>query len=304
MNPTQSTFSAVSAAVLLTFLAAPSFAQEREFTLLERELDYLMQIWPGDYDNVEQTSFESAAGEPTVEHRRVHVAFERIDAPELGEQTLAVTEYWNNDPAITTRREVYAIAADEDVNALRIAVYSQDDGRYARRDNCDMLLRRDGDAFLGATSGDCSAGGTYGSYALRIGPEDFWFRESGESPWYQLEKARWFSCMIDFPREPGGRPVVTHHYIKIHDQGGAFPFVHPDGRPMVLLMRNTWSYGMQRETFFIGVMDETESGPTLVYAWGSPGADRIGVNPGYLRVQCDLDTERHVELQHRLRPDS
>ena len=304
MNLRQHRKAGILAAALATFLATtPSFAQEREFTLLERELDYLMQIWPGDYDNVEQTSFESAAGEPTVEHRRVHVSFEHIDAPELGEQALAVTEYWNNDPAISTRREVYAITADEDANALRIAVFTDENGDYQRRDGCDLLLRRDGEAFSGATE-DCSAGGTYGSYALRVGPDAYWFRETAGSPWYQLEKARWFSCMIDFPREPGGRPVVTHHYIKIHDQGGAFPFVHPDGRPMVLLMRNTWSYGMQRETFFIGVMDETESGPTLVYAWGSPGADRIGVNPGYLRVQCDLDTERHVELQHGLRPDS
>ena len=30
--------------------------------------------------------------------------------------------------------------------------------------------------------------------------------------------------MIDFPREKGGRPVVTHHYIDIHDQAKS-PFI-------------------------------------------------------------------------------
>ena len=111
---------------------------------------------------------------------------------------------------------------------------------------------------------------------------------------WELERARWFACMVDFPRESGGQPVVTGHYIKMHDQGGTFPFTHPDGRDMVLTMRNNWSYGMQRETFVIVIQDGDESGPTLVYAWGAPGSDRIGVNPGYLRVQCDLDTPRNV----------
>ena len=54
----------------------------------------------------------------------------------------------------------------------------------------------------------------------------------------------------------------------------------------------------------LAIQEGDESGPTLVYAWGSPGSDRIGVNPGYLRVQCDMDTPRQVSLQHGLRPDS
>ena len=295
-----------STTLLLLVLSSAGLAQDREFTLLERELDYLLQTWPGDYDNVEQTSFDAAAGAP--ERRRVHVSIERTDLPDLGEAVLTVREYWSNDPETITRHELYVIEPDAEVNALRAAVYRIDDGKPVLRSGCDLLIRRDATTLVGTTDG-CTSSGTYQDYGLRVGVDSLWFRDGGAADqdtesWYQLEEARWFACMIDFPREPGGRPVVTHHYIKIHDQGGAFPFVHPDGRPMVLLMRNTWSYGMQRETFFIGVMDEVESGPTLVYAWGSPGSDRIGVNPGYLRVQCDLDSERHVELQHGLRPDS
>ena len=29
-------------------------AQERRYTLLDRELEYLMEVWPGDYNNREQ----------------------------------------------------------------------------------------------------------------------------------------------------------------------------------------------------------------------------------------------------------
>ena len=122
--------------------------------------------------------------------------------------------------------------------------------------------------------------------------------------WYNLEKARCFVCMIDFPREEGGRPVITEHYIKIHDQGGKFEFDYRDGRHMVLGMRNTWSFGMQRETFVIFIQAENQEGKTLIYSWGNPGADRIGFNPGWIRVQCDLDTPKNVKLQQELRPDS
>ncbi|MEM6573316.1 MAG: hypothetical protein AAF736_03520, partial [Pseudomonadota bacterium] len=31
-------------------------------TLLERELEYLMEIWPGDYDNREQVQFDFNVG--------------------------------------------------------------------------------------------------------------------------------------------------------------------------------------------------------------------------------------------------
>lgn len=157
----------------------------------------------------------------------------------------------------------------------------------------------------------------YHDYQVRIAKEQYWFRERlldaetdavikqiADFSWHQLERVRWFACMIDFPGEPGGLPNVTHHYIKIHDQGGAFSFAHADGRPMILTMRNTWSYGMQRESFVIAVQEGDESGRTIVYSWGSPNSDRIGLNPGHMRVQCDLDTPKNVKMQNWLRPNS
>lgn len=37
---------------------------------------------------------------------------------------------------------------------------------------------------------------------------------------------------------------------------------------------------------------------------GEPGADRIGFNPEWIRVQCGLDTPKNIALQHGLRRDS
>lgn len=80
-------------------------------------------------------------------------------------------------------------------------------------------------------------------------------------------------------------------YVRIHDQGGTYPFTYRDGRDMVFTFRNNWSYGMQRETLVIVVQEGDESGPTLVYAWGP--------HEGIVRTRIPLSTYRN---RHRL-PD-
>lgn len=326
------------------FYAGDGLAQERSYTLLERELEYLMSFWPGDYDNREQLQFDFNAGKKTVEeggHVRIHSQIRRVDLPAFGPYVLYVEEYKHNDPEQIFRQRLYELSADESEEAIRLKLHFFRDGKavlgahedpsklegLGREDTavlegCDVLIRRDGDRLVGAMERKQCVFGEgderrYSDYQLQLEPGTYWFRDrilsyATDEPleqvagfsWHQLERARRFVCMIDFPREPGGRPVVTHHYIHTHDQGGTFAFRHPDGRDMVFTMRNNWSYGMQRETLVIVVQEGDESGPTLVYAWGEPGADRIGVNPGYLRVQCDLDTPENLRLQQGLRPDS
>ena len=329
--------SALSCTLVITTAA---IAEERTFTLLERELEYLMTIWPGDYDNREQLTFDAGVGKTDLEtggHLRVHAQIRRVELPAFGDHVLYVEEYKNNDPRSIFRQRLYVLTADEEEKAIRVRLLFFKDGKaylgahgdpgrlasltqddLSSLEGCDVFIRRDGDWLAGAMENKACVfgegdGRRYADYQLRIAQDRYWFRDRSlnaatdeiieqvaDFSWHQLERARWFACMVDFPREPGGRPVVTHHYLKMHDQGGTFPFTHPDGRDMVLTMRNTWSYGMQRETFVIVVQEGDESGPTLVYAWGNPGADRIGVNPGYLRVQCDLDTPTQVQLQHWL----
>ena len=331
-------------ALLVALVVTPARAQERSYTLLERELETLMVMWPGDYDNREQLGFDAAVGKRDTDsggHLRVHSQIRRVDLPNLGEYVLYVEEYKNNDPTSIFRQRLYVLSADEEEAAIRVKLLFFRDGKpflgahhdpellagitldaMAALEGCDVFIRRAGDWYEGAMKTKTCLFGEgderrYSDYQVRIFDHGYWFRDRilsaatdepleqvADFSWHQLEQARWFACMVDFPRPSGGPPSVTHHYIKLHDQGGTFPFTHPDGRDMVLTMRNNWSYGMQRETFVIVVQEGDESGPTLVYAWGSPGSDRIGVNPGYLRVQCDLDSPRNVRLQEGLRPDS
>lgn len=320
----------------------PTQLLERKFTYLEREIDYILQIWPGEYDNVEQLDFDKMANQSRgeqVKHERLHTFIERIDLPAFGEHCIYLESYRKDDPGNIHMQRIYQLIPDEKREGIRLKVFDfekpkpllsvQKDLSSLKdlmpdignlKEACDLILRREGMDFRGEVAAkECLPNVANESFVydpyIRISEDEFSFGKRKydlttktflaemETP-YILEKARCFACMIDFPREKNGRPVETRFYIQIHDQGGKFEFDYTDGRHMVLGMRNTWSYGMQRETFVIFIQEGSQEGPTLIYSWGEPGADRIGFNPGWIRVQCDLDTERNRELQHYLRPDS
>lgn len=335
------TCAALALAVTMVFSAQ---AQERRYTALDYELEYLMEIWPGDFNNREQVQFDSDADKSDYEsgaHLRVHGQVSRVDLPTFGEYVLYVEEYQNDDPKSVFRERLYVLSADEAEKAIRIKIHFLNDKKkwLGAHDTpsildeimpddtttnaaCDLLLRRDG-AYLTGGIKDRACTSNEGEkeisseYEIRVGKGSYAFRsrflstETGEEAlaiagfqWHTLRRARWFQCMIDFPYEAGKPAMYTEHYARVHDQGGIFSFTHPDGRPMTLSMRNRWSYGMQRDSFVIKIHDGGESAPDLVYAWGSPTDDRIGLNPGWIRVQCDLDTEKNRVLQQGLRSDS
>ena len=311
----------------------------RKFSYPERELEYLMQIWEGEYDNVEQLDFDKIQlkeGE-VAKHDRVHTSVRQFQNSNFGVGAVYIEEYRNDDPTTTTRQCIYQLLPDDKEKAIRVKVFhfkkrapvlavDKPFGEIAALkpnaknlvEGCELLLRRNGNGFLAKTvDKNCNnrADGT-GSidYQFSITENTFRFQEikyrSGQRladenqvSAYELEKARCFSCMLDFPNDTNGRPTVTKYYIDILDQGGSFNFTYPDGRNMTFGMRNTWSFGMHRETFVIYLVDDVTM-KTLIYSWGNPGADRIGFNPGWIRAQCDLKTPRNVKLQKELRPGS
>lgn len=314
------------------------------FTLLERELMSLMEMWPGDYNNREQIQFDADLGKASPEqggHVWVHAQVRRVDVPALGPHVLYLEEYHGLDSDDIFRQRLYELEVEEAGGIIRLIVHTlrdperflgaQDDPSRLKaltradtitRPGCDILIRRDGDAFYGAMAPKAcvvSEGSKqrFADYRVRVTPDGYRFRErlldmtthavvetTADFSWHHLERARWFRCMIDFPDEEGGRPTNTAHYVRIHDQGGAFPFVYPDGRSMAISLRNRWSYGMDRETLVVKVHDGGEPGPYLTYGWAEAQADWIGVNAGWIRVQCDRDTPRNRQLQDDLRPDS
>jgi len=336
--------------VVVVFSAAlsarVSLAQETGFTYIERELSYLMSIWPGEYDNQEQISFDARAEfEQKLGNGRFHAKVIVVDAPNIGDNLLYVEKSIHGDLNNTYQQRLYKLVPDESLKAIRVKAYAfKKADKYLGGDTsskafkrlrasnlialegCDLLLRRDNRDFAGSNisrSNACQDGEKLGylERVVRVSSDEYSFNDrrylskAGNSKAAKsllattltprkMRRARWFACMIDVPKDTPNVSNFTQHYMKIHDQGGTFSFTHPDGRDMELLMRNTWSYGMQRETFFIGLFENDINGKLLIYSWGTPGADRIGMNPGYIRVQCDLDTPKNVELQKGLRVDS
>lgn len=315
------------ATILFLSFISNIFAQEKGSTFIERDLYYLSAVWPGDYDNQEQVSIRARAyGVDEAELPRFHAVVTRLMMPSLGDYVFYVEKRRIGDPNRIHSRHVYKASAEINNKSIRLSAYrvassgSEESITTLRKrqleqlKGCDILLRRDGYDLVGQTeSTGCSEldnKNTYIERFMRISDEQYSFndRRVGSNGEYlsdftprNMERARWFACMVDVPKDTVGKANHTQHYIKLHDQGGEFTFTHPDGRKLILLMRNTWSFGMQRKTFFIGVFEGVVTSRPLVYAWGQPGSDRIGMNPGYLRIQCDLDTPENVELQKALR---
>ncbi len=320
---------------------ATTVEPNRKFSYAERELDYLSHIWEGEYDNVEQLDIDKIqameAGQQQG-HQRIHASVRQFQNSNFGVGAVYVEEYRDNDPTNITRQCIYQLLPDDAEKALRVEVYHfKEKKAYLNKEEgfdavasltpnspklmkgCPLILRRNGEGFIARTiEKDCirEAENKKRSidYQFMVSEDSFGFQEikyrdgkrepdSEQISPYTLEKARCFSCMIDFPNETNGRPTVTEHYIDIWDQGGSFTFDYQDGREMLLGMRNTWSFGMHRETFVIYILD-METKKTLIYSWGNPGADRIGFNPGWIRVQCDIKTARNLKLQKELRPGS
>jgi len=119
-------------AVLGSVLLSQSVdAQERRYTLVERELEYLMEVWPGNYDNREQVQHDSDAGMPDYDsgaHLRVHGQISRVDLPAFGEHVLYVEEYKDDDPSSIFRQRLYELSADDDEKAVRIKLHFFKDG--------------------------------------------------------------------------------------------------------------------------------------------------------------------------------
>ncbi|WP_298503810.1 CpcT/CpeT family chromophore lyase [uncultured Maribacter sp.] len=304
---------------------ATTVEPNRKFSYPERELDYLMHIWKGEYDNVEQLGFDKIQKKEGVnakEHDRVHVSIRQFQNSNFGVGAVYLEEYRENNKNVITRQSIYQLLPEDQEKAIKIKVFHFKEKKpilakgdsfdviskltptsNLLKDGCSMILRRNGDGFLAKTIAESCTVKEAKEYQFSISENAFNFSDDKQKSAYQLEKARCFTCMIDFPNETNGRSTITKHYIDILDQGGSFKFEYPDGRNMLLGMRNTWSFGMHRETFVIYILDQ-KTNKTLIYSWGNPGADRIGFNPGWIRVQCDIKTTRNVKLQQELRPGS
>lgn len=190
-------------------------------------------------------------------------------------------------------------------------------GDLRRTDGCDYHFRRRADHFHGAQRPraclfEWEGEQVYTENFIQLSASSLWFIDdkfivdsdaritgvpSGEPFW--LERAREFHCYVDIPGVGGGRdiPFERHDDIVLHDRGDTHWFTSREVEPRELgltLQSVTWHVLNERDGAFnrnslVLYSHERLSDGTVQnhgYAFTEPGAERIGMNQGWMLTNC------------------
>ncbi len=291
------------------------------------DLSALERVWPGVRDSAETVFLSSgtrinAWGEGA--ERRVRTIVSRLEAPAVGAHVLYMEEFLHDDPE-NVRRQLLLLLEPAQPSAagvhVRVFTLRQPgalthlDRRPARAATlrradlaeavgCDLLLRREGEQFIGGTLGnrclDIREGGRrYVDLQLVISEDLYWYRrrvllranddlleEVSGYNWFELDEARLFSCRIDWSasgRRSELRPLLR---TELHDEGGHAHFGTPDGRNLELVLHSQdWPFMADRDALILLLQDQDGSRP-LATAWNGIDAEDIGIDLGWLRIHC------------------
>ncbi len=105
-------------------LGIPAMTQETGQPLIDRELDYLMTLWSGDFDNQEQVSFDTMVAVDSLQKQSpFHALVHAIDMPSLGDNVLYVEERPGGDVDKVNSQRVYVLSPSESEQAIRVKTY-------------------------------------------------------------------------------------------------------------------------------------------------------------------------------------
>ena len=81
------------------------------------------------------------------------------------------------------------------------------------------------------------------------------------------------------------RKILDH--VDLHDRGGRARFRTPDGRELQLeLHGRDWPLSEGRESLVLTLSDGKAHGETIASSWTSLGAARVGIDIGWLKIDC------------------
>ena len=169
-------------------------------------------------------------------------------------------------------------------------------------EGCDLWLKRDGEQFRGGTRDHkCVENRGHESqwidYRVVVGEDLFWYRrrtlvmasddlveEIAGFP-HVVDKARLFSCGITWVQEKGKRRALDS--VELHDRGGRARFRTPDGRKWELeLHGRDWPMSAGRESLVLILNSGESTDSPLASSWTSLDAARVGIDIGWLAVDC------------------
>jgi len=281
------------------------------------ERDILTELWAGMYD----VSEELITGEPRdsplaslTEQERVQINVRRISLPWLGTHVLYVEEYPYDEPFERRRRVLLSIEPPQPDGTLRVRQYTRKAGAanttsLSAEDvetvpGCDLLLTHDGSQFRGGTQGrKCEQHGgrepRWIDYRVVIGDGLFWYRkriltvakdelveEVAGFPHVDVAEARLFSCGISWTRD-AAQARRQLESVDLHDRGGRARIRTPDGRELLLeLHGRDWPLSAGRESLVLILRDARKSSDTIASSWTSLDAARVGIDIGWLAIDC------------------
>ncbi len=252
---------------------------------------------------------------PMVEQQRIQVSVRRVQVPWMGTHVLLLEEYPFDQPFEARRRVLLSVepvpAAD---GALRLKQYTRKAGNAAVTTltaddvetvpGCDLYLQRVGGQFRGGTRGrkcleDARGESRWLDYRVVIGDGLFWYRqrrlvvEDGELaeeiagfPHVDLDEARLFSCGITWAPPKSKEKRRALEGVDLHDRGGRVRFRTPDGREFLLeLHGRDWPLSEGRESLVL-ILTDPKAEETVGSSWTSLGAARVGLDLGWLGVDC------------------
>jgi hypothetical protein len=274
----------------------------------------LTQLWAGIYDMTEElVATEAPDSMLTPVTTRVAVNVRRVPLPWLGTHVLYVEEYPYDEPFERRRRVLLSIESTGSEGSLRVRQYTRKTeaanpavltpADIESVSGCDIFLKREGAQFRGGTQErKClETDGTekrWLDYRVVIGDGLFWYRkrrltlpddelaeEIAGFPHADLDEARLFSCGISWAKDKGPRRLIDN--VDLHDRGGRARFRTPDGRELQLeLHGRDWPLSEGRESLVLILSAGKASSETIASSWTSLGAARVGIDIGWLAIDC------------------
>lgn len=252
---------------------------------------------------------------PLREQQRVQVNVRRVALPWLGSHVLYVEEFPFDLPFESRRRVLLSLQAERAADgSLRIRQFTrradatsaavQSAADVESDPGCDLFLKREGGQFRGGTRGrkcldTMGAEPRWLDYRLVIGEGLFWYRqrkllvadnelteEIAGFPHVAFDEARLFSCGVSWapPKSRERRRALDG--VDLHDRGGRARFKTPDGREWLLeLHGRDWPLSEGRESLVLTLTDP-RSDETVGSSWTSLGAARVGLDLGWMAIDC------------------
>jgi hypothetical protein len=291
------------------------------------DVEALGKMWPGVRDSTEEVFISSdpnvsAWGEGS--EKRVRTVVAPVEAPWLGQHVLYLEEFLHDDPDSIRRQLLLDMQpAEPPAVGVRVRVYSFKEpqrwihlnrrpklltdlhrAQVVKAEGCDLMLRREGDQFVGGTVGrgclDVRDGGKrYVEWRVVIGDDLYWYRrrillrkgndlqeEVFGFNFFELNDARLFACRVDWSATGRRSDLHLLTRLELHDQGGKARFVTPDGRELELTLHSQdWPFMADRDALILLLQDQAQNTP-LASAWTEIDSDDIDINLGWLHISC------------------